>query len=149
LGFFDGSYNLPLIIKDPRPSADITRGCEVSRHYTEAVDVFPTICEAFGLAVPAQVDGRSLLSFLDGRRNDNSDVTPAQSGWRDSAHWEWDFRDDAEALGTSLGVGTTLNPYDCALCVLRGPRFKYVQFGVDCLPPLLYDLVRASVFCLA
>ena len=69
-------YNLPLIIKDPRPSADATRGSVITR-YTEAVDVLPTICEAFSLPVPAQVDGSSLQGFLDGHKTDANPGTPS------------------------------------------------------------------------
>ena len=30
-GFFDGSYHLPCIIRDPRPSADVSRGTAVTQ----------------------------------------------------------------------------------------------------------------------
>lgn len=59
-GFYDGSYHLPCIVRDPRPSAEISRGTVVTQ-YSEAVDVLPTICEIFGLPVPPAVDGRSLV----------------------------------------------------------------------------------------
>ena len=163
-GFFDGSYNLPMIIRDPRPSADATRGTVVDQ-YSEAVDVLPTICEAFGLPVPPAVDGRSLLPFLEGTAEPVSThaicrclwfyvllvreqsavacdlygvfawyerLLVAQAQWKDAAHFEFDFRGDAERLG--------LNPHDCTLCVLRGERYKFVQFAVPGWPPLLYDL---------
>ena len=78
------------------------------RRYSESVDVLPTICEIFGLPVPPAVDGRSLLPFLQG----SVDI----SGWKDAAHFEFDFRDDGERLG--------FNPHDCTLCVLRGERWK-------------------------
>jgi arylsulfatase A-like enzyme len=64
-GFFDSSYHLPFIVRDPRPACDAGRGGTVAQ-YTEAVDALPTICEAFGLPVPAQCDGRSLTPFLAG-----------------------------------------------------------------------------------
>ena len=38
-GFFDGSYHIPLIVRDPRRGK--TAGSTVDR-FTEAVDIFPT-----------------------------------------------------------------------------------------------------------
>ena len=119
-GFFDGSYHLPCIIRDPRPSADGSRGTAVTE-YTEAVDVLPTVCEAFGLEVPPATDGRSLAPFFASG--------DAPQGWKDAAHWEFYFHGDGERLGQ--------NPHDCSLCVLRGPRYKFVQFAVPGWPPVL------------
>ena len=36
--------------------------------FTENVDLFPTICEAMGIEVPAQCDGLPLTAFLSGER---------------------------------------------------------------------------------
>jgi len=47
-GFFDGSYRIPLIVRDPRPEADGTRGRRVER-FTEHVDIMPTILDWLGL----------------------------------------------------------------------------------------------------
>ena len=124
-GYFDQAYHIPLLIRDPRRAADSGRGSVVST-FTEAVDLMPTILEWLGLEVPAQCDGQSLLPFLEGE-------SPA--GWRQEAHWEYDFRDPVhrrveEALG--------LADEQCGIAVLRGERFKYVHFTA--LPPLLFDL---------
>src|SRR5690606_7152228 len=64
-GYFDESFHIPLIIRDPRPEADRSRG-RVVEAFTEAVDVMPTILEWLGLEPPPQCDGRSLLPFLEG-----------------------------------------------------------------------------------
>ncbi|MCC2113613.1 MAG: sulfatase-like hydrolase/transferase, partial [Hyphomicrobiales bacterium] len=62
-GYFDQSYFIPLIIRDPsRPG---THGISVDA-FTEAVDVMPTVLEALGLPVPGHLDGESLVPFLDG-----------------------------------------------------------------------------------
>jgi arylsulfatase A-like enzyme len=123
-GFFDPSYHIPLIVRDPRRGR--TAGRRVER-FTEAVDVMPTLLDLLGQTPPAHLDGRSLAPFLDGR-------TP--TGWREAAHWEFDFR--------SIGKGSAerhfgLRPQQCNLAVLRGERWKYVHFGGG-LPPLLYDM---------
>ena len=47
LGYFRQSYEIPLIIRDPRPSADGGRGARIAA-YTEHVDVAPTLIDAVG-----------------------------------------------------------------------------------------------------
>jgi arylsulfatase A-like enzyme len=79
-GFFEQSYHVVGLIRDPRPGA--AEGIVVDA-FTENVDIFPTLCEAMGIEVPAQCDGASLTPFLAGRTPDD---------WRDAAHWEFDWR---------------------------------------------------------
>jgi len=126
-GYFDGSFHIPLIIRDPRARADASRGLKVEA-FSENVDVMPTLLEAIGAEVPRTCDGRSLAPFLTGKG--------APASWRAGAHWEYDFRDDA---ATAAGEHD-LTPDQCALNVLRGERYKYVHFTR--LPPLLFDLAR-------
>ena len=64
-GYFDGSYHIPLIIRDPRAQADAERGAIVSS-FTENVDIMPTMLEAIGAEIPLQCDGASLAPFLEG-----------------------------------------------------------------------------------
>lgn len=126
-GYFDGSYRIPLILRDPRARADGARGRVVTR-FTENVDIMPTMLTALGLNVPVQCDGRALAPFLDGRE-------PAR--WRDAAHWEFDFRDPADDAAEEA-LGLTL--HQCTMNVIRDEKFKYVHF--TSLPPLLFDLTR-------
>jgi arylsulfatase A-like enzyme len=79
-GFFEQSYHVVGLIRDPRPGA--ARGAVVEA-FTENVDIFPTLCEAIGIDAPAQCDGAPLTPFLLGQR-------PGE--WRDAAHWEYDWR---------------------------------------------------------
>lgn len=124
-GYFDQSYHVPLIIRDPRAEADAMRGREVTA-FTEHVDIMPTLLDALGAEIPVQCDGLALSPFLH-----SGDV----SGWRQHAHWEFDFR-DASFDGIEKALGLTL--HQCNLSVIRGERYKYVQFAG--LPPLLFDL---------
>ncbi|HZC16720.1 MAG TPA: alkaline phosphatase family protein [Caulobacteraceae bacterium] len=126
-GYFEGSYHIPLIIRDPRRGTDGGRGGRVS-HFTENVDIMPTLIEAIGGEIPRQCDGSSLAPFLIG--------AGAPAAWRTAAHWEYDFRDDAAAAAGEHD----LTPDQCAMNILRGERFKYVHFAR--LPPLLFDLVQ-------
>jgi arylsulfatase A-like enzyme len=125
LGWFDQSYHIPLIVRDPRPESNATRGQVVDDRFTENVDVMPTILEWIGVEPPVQCDGASVLALLRGER-------PA---WRDAVHWEWDFRDPTGRLSQSM-FGLDLDA--CSLAVLRDERGKYVHFTG--LPPLFYDL---------
>ena len=123
--YFDQTFHVPLIIRDPRPAAARGRGRRVSA-FTENVDVMPTILEAIGLETPHQCDGESLAPFLAGD-------TPA--GWRREAHFALDFRD---ILGHPGSEALGLAPDQCAMYALRGERYKYVHFTA--MPPLFFDL---------
>jgi len=124
-GYFDGSFHIPLIIRDPRSSADSSRGATVSA-FTENVDIMPTLMEAIGAETPPQCDGRSLFPFLEGKPRHN---------WRAEAHWEFDFRDPVDD-SAERELGLTM--HQCALNIIRDHRYKYVHFTR--LPPLFFDL---------
>ncbi len=125
-GYFDQSYHIPLIVRDPRAEADATRG-RVVESFTENVDIMPTMLEWLGLDVPNACDGRSLLPFVT-----SSEVPET---WRTEAHWEFDFRDPTDD-STERALGIPLHA--CVLNVVRGERYKYVHFAG--LAPLLFDL---------
>ena len=127
IGYFDESYRIPMVIRDPRAEANGTRGTIVER-FTETIDTMPTILEWLGLPVPRQCDGRSLLPFCDGE-------TPAD--WRCEVHYEFDFRDlHYSKPESALGL-----PMDkCGLAVVQDENYKYVHFAA--LPPLLFDLAK-------
>lgn len=116
LGFFESSYHIVGIVRDPRhPGA---HGTAVSE-FTENVDLFPTVCDAIGVEVPAQCDGLPLTPFLEG--------LPAP-WWRTAAHWEYDWRD------VVIPRGDHPWPWDrrlerMNLAVLRTADASYVQFG--------------------
>ena len=124
-GYFDESFHIPLIVRDPRSEADGTRGAEIDA-FTENVDLMPTLLEWQGCEVPVQCDGRSLLPFLE--------TGKAPARWRAEAHWEYDFR-DAERGDAERALGLTL--HQCSLNVIRDERYKYVHFTA--LPPLFFD----------
>ncbi len=60
--FYEGSARVPLFIRDPERFAPGRR-----RQNVNLVDLYPTLCELAGIAVPAGLDGRSLLPLLEGR----------------------------------------------------------------------------------
>jgi arylsulfatase A-like enzyme len=123
LGWFDQSFHLPLIVRDPSQGAVHGR---VVQKFTEAVDLMPTILDWLELEIPPACDGVSLLPWLRGE-------TPAQ--WRDAAHFEFDLRggwpDPARMDGAI--------PEDAGpMVAMRTDHWKYVHFTG--LPPVLYDL---------
>lgn len=124
-GYFRDSYHIPLIVVDPRPDADATRGRVVDA-FTESVDVMPTILEWLGLEAPRQCDGVSLLPWLHGG---------APEQWRRGVFYEFDFREVMDpVVESSLGVDLDA----CGVSIWQERRFKHVHFTG--LPPLLFDL---------
>ncbi len=90
----------------------------------------PTVLEWLGLPVPRQCDGRSLGGFV-------ATGAAGVEDWRTEAHWQWDFSDPLNQRPEQL---FGLPSEACTLDVLRGERWKYVQFAG--LPALLFDLVE-------
>jgi arylsulfatase A-like enzyme len=126
--YFDQSFHIPLIIRDPRAEADAGRGRQVDA-FSESIDIMPTVLDWLGQEPPTECDGHSLLPWIEGQ-------TPA--AWREEAHMELDFRTTPNLDGFDAEAALGLAPDDCQLAILRGKRWKYVHFAA--LPPLLFDL---------
>ncbi|WP_419904107.1 alkaline phosphatase family protein [Kiloniella sp.] len=126
LGYFDESSHIPLIIRDPRNEADTSRGQTVDTHFSEAIDIMPTILDLMDQQVPMQCDGHSLRPFLEGKIPER---------WRNEVHWEFDFR-DLENFSAEEKFDLTSD--QCVMTIIRDDDFKYVHFTT--LPPLLFDL---------
>ncbi|MCU1355708.1 MAG: sulfatase [Acidimicrobiales bacterium] len=123
LGWWDESYHVPLIVVDPRPEADATRGTVVD-HVTESVDLMPTLCTWVGAEIPIAVDGRELQPFLHPTAPDGELAVP--DDWRTEAHFQWDFRDPVQHLAEDI-AGLTME--QCTVDVLRAADHKYVHLG--------------------
>jgi arylsulfatase len=78
--FFEGLVHVPLILSWPGRFA---RGLR-SEALVEAVDVAPTLLEAAGLPVPESMQGRSLLSILEGRADPHRHKAQVVSEFNDS-----------------------------------------------------------------
>ena len=110
--YHDPSIRIPLIISDPSPEADTTRGL-VQDHLVESIDLVPTFVEsAGGLLSVRHLEGRSLLPLL----HDSNPTLP----WREFAISEIDFgsRGPRQRL--------EMHPYDCRAWIIRTPAWKYV-----------------------
>ena len=123
VGYFDESFRIPLVIKDPDTPGSAGR---IEDAFTESIDVMPTILDWVGGSIPRACDGRSLAPILQGGM-------PAD--WRDVLHYEYDFRDIHYSHAES-DLGLTMDT--SSLCVVQDAAWKYVHFAA--LPPLLFDL---------
>ncbi|MBM3554429.1 MAG: alkaline phosphatase family protein [Alphaproteobacteria bacterium] len=123
--FYESALRLPLIVYDPDPAADPTRG-RVDARLVEGIDFVPTFLDALGLPIPGHViEGESLLPLLRG---------PAPRTWREAAVAELDysFREARRLLGRGAN--------DCRAIMIRTERWKYVEWiGFR---PQLFDLVE-------
>ncbi len=129
MGYFDASYHIPLIVRAPGGAFDENRGKQI-RAFSENIDIMPTILDWLELDIPQQCDGFSLLPLLQAGK--------PPPGWRDAAHWEFDFR--SITAGEDLEQTLGLTHHQCTLNVIRDERYKYVHFTG--LPPLFFDLER-------
>jgi arylsulfatase A-like enzyme len=123
--FHEPSARIPLIVCDPSPEADKTRGT-VCDALVEAIDLVPTFLEALG-ADPGQqshrLEGRSLLPYLAAAR-------PAE--WRRCVFSEYDY--SMLPLATRLGVAVR----HARLFMVADGRWKYVH--APGFRPMLFDL---------
>ena len=114
LAFFPQSYQILGIWRDPH---GVTKGSTID-HFTENVDLLPTLCDALGVEISASVDGRSLQPLLSG----------LVSEWRTAAHYEWDWRNFF--IGQKRDAwpkDRTLSRQNLAVSV--STDIAYVQFG--------------------
>jgi arylsulfatase A-like enzyme len=110
---YDEIVRVPLIVADPDPRADGTRGRAEPR-FAECIDVVPTIADALGVpGAPHRVEGRSLLPLLRGGS------APA---WRDAVFAELDygFRRARRVLGRGVR--------ECRAWMVRDREWKYVHW---------------------
>ena len=120
--FYDCSVRVPLIVCDPRPEADATRGTVCDR-LVEGIDLTPTFIEFFGgTSKPHVVEGRSLQPSLHGQ----------EVPWRDHCIAEYDYatRDARRAVGVDQA--------DARLVMVFDGRWKYVH--IETMRPMLFDL---------
>jgi arylsulfatase A-like enzyme len=126
--YFDQALHIPLLMRDPNPAADQSRGQQLSS-FTETIDLMPSILHWLDSPVPDQCDGFSLLGHF------REDIK--QTHLRDAVHAEFDFRDIADTDHVGQGLAG-LAPDECAMTILRDEHFKYVHFTA--WPALLFDL---------
>ena len=121
--FHEQSVKVPMIIYDPRPEADATRGTSCDA-LVESIDLAPTFVDLAGAKVPDHIlEGRSLLPWLEGK-------TPE---WREFAICEYDYS------ATPQCVKLGLEPKDARLFMVFDGRYKLMH-AEGGLRPMLFDL---------
>ena len=120
-GWWDQSYRIPLIVHTPNCKTQLID------QMTESVDLAPTIIDWLDGDIPADWNGRSLLSIVGN--------TQFQLPAREFVVFEWDFR---ELYYTNFVEKLKLAPEECNLTVIRSNEWKYVHFPT--FPSLLYNL---------
>ena len=121
--FHEPSVKVPLIIFDPRATADATRGTTCDA-LVETIDLAPTFVEAAGGTIADHIlEGRSLLPWLRGEAPD----------WRDHVISEYDY--SAHPVANVLGVP----PKDCRLFMVFDGRYKLMH-AEGGFRPMLFDL---------
>jgi len=122
--FHEPSVKIPMIVYDPRASADGTRGTTCDA-LVESIDIVATFIDAAGGKVPDHiVEGRSLIPWLNGD-------TP--SDWREFAISEFDYS------ATPQCVKLGLEPRDARLFMVYDGRFKMMH-AEGGFRPMLFDL---------
>ncbi|MGQ4809618.1 Multifunctional alkaline phosphatase superfamily protein [Candidatus Entotheonellaceae bacterium PAL068K] len=122
--FYDTSVCIPLIVYDPDPAADATRGVTDTR-LVEAIDVLPTFLDALGADLhPHRLEGRSLLPLL--RRGST------EGAWRDAAFSELDYAFRPARLELELA------PHQARAFMVRTADWKYIHY--EHFRPQLFDL---------
>lgn len=121
--FHEQSVKVPMIIYDPRPEADATRGTTCDA-LVESIDLAPTFVDLAGAKVPDHIlEGRSLLPWLEGK-------TPE---WREFVICEYDYS------ATPQCVKLGLEPKDARLFMVFDGRYKLMH-AEGGLRPMLFDL---------
>ena len=115
--FHEESVRIPMILRDPRATADASRGT-VSSALVEAIDLVPTFLDALDDgradrdAAVTRLEGRSLAPLITG----------AETPWRDAVFAECDFcfRHARRTLG--------LAPHEARGFMVRTARWKYIYW---------------------
>ena len=120
--FHDCSSRIPMIIYDPRNSADKNRGTSTDA-LIEGIDLSPTFLDYFGgEQIPHIMEGRNLTPLLHSTTSD----------WRTYCVSEYDYstRDARRAL--------EIDQNDARLAMVFDGRWKYIH--VEKMRPMLFDL---------
>lgn len=120
----DTSVRVPMIVYDPSPEADATRGTS-SDALVQLIDLAPTFVEVAGgdmADLDHILEGKSLLPLLQG-----------QDQKRDFSFCEYDF-----SL-TPLSHKLDLDTAEARLFMVTDGRYKLIEFGGG-IRPILFDL---------
>ncbi len=122
--FQDASTKMPLIIYDPSPEADATRGM-ASDALVESIDLAPTFVDIAGGEIAGHIlEGHSLLPILHGQTDETS---------RDVVICEYDY--SASPIAERLNVSVR----DAAMFMVANRKWKLIHCEGG-YRPILFDL---------
>ena len=120
--FHECSVKVPLIVVDPNPAADRTRGQEMDA-LVEAIDLVPTFIHYCGGEVPTHiVEGKSLMDLMHGQADRIRDVAISE--------YDYSPRKARETLNQPISECRTIMAFD--------GRYKLIH--VEHYRPILFDL---------
>lgn len=124
--FHDTSTRVPLIVYDPSPEADVTRGT-VSDALVECIDYAPTFVDVAGGEVQGHIlEGHSLLPILHGKATEMP---------RDRVICEYDYA--ATPMADDLGQGVR----EAVMFMVADKQWKLIHCEGG-YRPILFDLVN-------
>ncbi len=117
--FYEEAVRIPMIVVDPGPAADATRG-SVSADLVEAIDVLPTILDSRDQPdAGSRLEGRSLLPVIHGLPAERREAVVSELDF----YWFVAQRD----------TGLDLNPAEARSWMVRTEDWKYVRHAA--FPP--------------
>jgi len=129
--FHEASIAIPMIVVDPDPDADATRGT-VDERFVEAIDLLPTFVDAIGgEAMPHRLEGRSLLPLI---RGGGAAAAKEPEEWRDAVFAEADYAWREARLELNVA------PHEARAIMIRTDNWKYIHY--DNFRPQLFDLAE-------
>ncbi|MFZ5965361.1 sulfatase-like hydrolase/transferase [Thalassococcus sp. BH17M4-6] len=130
--YHETAVKVPLIIADPRPGADATRG-QVSDALVEMIDLAPTFMSALGCpAKPHVIEGRDLTPILHGTGGFSRNYVISQHDY----HWS----EMARSLDQPQEHAHTTMIFDGRWKYIRCEGFRPVMFDLDTDPDELVDI---------
>jgi len=130
--YHEMAVKVPLIIADPRPQADSTRG-QVSDALVEMIDLAPTFMSALGAgAKPHIIEGRDLTPILHGTGGFSRRYVISEHDY----HWS----EMAQALGQPQENAHTKMIFDGRWKYIRCEGFRPVMFDLAADPNELHDI---------
>ena len=130
--YHEQAVKVPLIIHDPRPEADATRGL-VSHALVEMIDLAPTFMAAVGCpAKPHVIEGRDLTPILHGKDGFRRSYVISEHDY----HWS----DMAAALEQPQEQAHTKMIFDGRWKYIRCEGFRPILFDLESDPLELCDL---------
>lgn len=130
--YHDVAVKVPLILYDPRPQANATRGL-VSDALVEMIDLAPTFLSAVGaVPKPHVLEGRDLTPILHGAKGFSRQYAISEHDY----HWS----EMARSLGVPQEHAHTKMIFDGRWKYIRCETFRPILFDLETDPQELTDL---------